>query len=169
MIQTIKNYFWRRKTRSILSKYVSQKAAKDLLDGKIKTPQIGQFDKKNLGVVLALVKFSSEIGKNMETISNLAFEYNASYETMTNGLMIFCFGRFPNEQNIEEHRQAFVKTLGASLGEAVKIVHGNGTGLVGLAGNKSLAIYTFIMPKFADAISTLVSLKDGEIKEFTFS
>jgi len=169
MIQTIKNYFLRRKTRKVFGKYVSPRVVDDLLNGKLKSPQIGQFDKKNLGVVMVLVKFSDEIGKNMEIISNLAYEYHASYETMTSGLMVFCFGRFPNNYNTEEHRQDFVRTLGARLGKAVKIVHGTGTGLVGLAGNKSLAIYTFIMPKFADALSVLTSLNEGEIRKFIFS
>ena len=172
MIQIIKSYFQRRKTRNILSKYVSTRVADDLLNGKLKSPKVGQFDEKTLGVVLVLVGYSTcnDIAKNMETISNLAHEHHAGYETMTNGLMVFCYGRFPAEQNIQEQRQAFVEALRIKMGNAIKVVHGTGTGHVGLAGSNSfVTIYTFLMPMFGEALSLLTSLEKGEVREFTFS
>jgi hypothetical protein len=170
MIKTIKDFFERRRMRMVFGKYVSSSVANDLLSGKLKSPQVGQFDDKPLGVVLVLVGYSGDIAKNMESVSDLAREHGAGYETMTNGLMIFCYGRFPAEQNIQEQRQAFVASLRLKLGKAIKVVHGTGTGKVGLVGSKSfLTIFTFIMPKFGEAISLLTSLYDGEVREFVFS
>ena len=170
MIKAIRDFFERRRMRKVFGKYVTPSVVDDLLNGKLESPQVGQFDEKPLGVVLVLVGYSGDVAKNMERVSDLASEHHAGYETMTNGLMIFCYGRFPAEQNIQEQRQAFVEALRLKLGKAIKIVHGTGSGKVGLVGSKSfLTIYTFIMPKFGEALSLLTSLNEGEVREFVFS
>ena len=171
MLNAIKGYFERRRIRRILGKYVSPKVTDDLLNGELGSPQIGQLDKKTLGIALVLFGYSShdEVAKNIGVVAGLADEFGAGREAATNGLMVFCFGRFPHEQNIEEKRVAFVQAIQTKLGSSVKIVHGTGTGHVGLVGSEKFLVYTFLMPKFNDALHALASLQNGEAREVAFS
>lgn len=170
MIKSIKDFFERRRVHKILGKYVSPSVAEDILSGKFDS-RVGQFDEKTLGVVLILVEYSTpkEVTKSIGMLFNLAKEHEASYEATTNGLIVFSFGKFRSELDAEAGRQAFVHALQTKLSRTVKIVHGTGTGQVGLVGNEQLMSYTLLMPKFGDALQVLTSLQYGETREVAFS
>jgi hypothetical protein len=171
MNKSIKSFLARRKVKKTFRKMVSPAVVNEILEGKLTSKEVGQLREKTLGIVLVLVRYSSlaEVAKNIEIAASLAHEYGASCDAVTNGLMVFCYGGTPDGQNTDEGRRAFVEALRAKLGKSVKIVHGTGTGLVGLVGSEPVLSYTFLVPKFNDALRLMFSLQDGELKEIAFS
>lgn len=169
MFSFIKNYSERRRLKRLFSKSVSPKVVEELSAG---TFDFGKLDERFFDVVMLLVGGSApvKVSENIATVTELAHAHHAEYDAITGGLMIYCFGKCPTEKADKVRRLAFVEAACAKLGNDVKIVHGAGTGQVGLFGSEAYILtYTILMPGYAQALGTLVYLADGEVKEVPFS
>jgi hypothetical protein len=87
------------------------------------------------------------------------------------GSLVFAtFGTFPirEERTPDQRRQQAVAELQQRLGEHVRIVHGRGAALVGMAGDKERG-YSYFgagLRRFSEVVKILVSLSGGQTREF---
>jgi len=126
---------------------------------------------RKLSVVLVLVggSTSNAVADNIRKVTDLANEHSAGRDAITGNLLVFCNGRHSTEEAYPERQAVFVESINAKLGKDVRIVHGTGIGHVGLLGSDSFWAYSFLIPKFNDAMRILTNLQDGETKEIAFS
>ena len=168
MISFIKNYFEKRRVRGVFERAVSPEVMNELLEDNY---DFSKLDQRPVGVVMLLVGGSTpaNASQNIAMVTELAHAHGAEYDAITGGLMVYCFGKHPTETADSVRRLAFVEAVRAKLGNEVRIVHGAGTGQVGLFGCESHVLtYTFLMPKFDAALGILVNLPNGDVKEVPF-
>ena len=171
MIQLLKQFLERRRVRKIFSRVVSPAHVEDLLHGKADF-RTGQLDERTLEVAIVLVGglTPGEVAQNISRIVSLAHELNMGHDSTTGPLIVFCSGRLLAEKPNPEQRLAFVAALRSQMDKSVRIVHGAGTGHVGLLGSSDwICNYSFLMPNFIEALRVLVSLSDGDVREMPFN
>jgi hypothetical protein len=171
MIKKLKDFSERRRLKKVFSKMVSPSVVSGVLENKSDFKVGAKLSEKTLGVVLVLLRYSThdEMATHMSLVASLAREHEAWTQAITNCLMVFCYGSFPSGHNSEERRCLFVEALQTKLGDVVRIVHGTGKGFVGLVGSDEICGYTFLMPKFDEALRILCTLPDGKVREMAFS
>jgi len=170
MIRLLKNYLETRKIKKTFDKLVSPSVVDSILKENL-NPHHGELNERKLSIVWVLVRGSTNnaVAEHIRDVMDLAKEYGTGRDAITGSLLVFCNGRHSREEVSPERQTAFVASVCAKLGKDVRIVYGSGVGHVGLMGSDSFWAYSFLIPKFCDAMRILTNLQDGESKEISFS
>ena len=124
-----------------------------------------KLEQADIDVILVMTEGESPetISSRMRKISEIALEHYADVDHLILPIVILVYGTLPLS-NEERKPDKLIKTLVEEFQNEIKIVHLKGRGHYGKIGGSKRCSYTFIMPQFTNALSTILSLPFGHVK-----
>lgn len=152
----------KRVLKKAFRKYLDKDAVQNILEGNMEfePPQ-----KKKIQFILLFVKESSQTQQTIESILDIAIEFDAMIETITSSFISILFNVPLEQEDALELRKRLTDHLSERFGDELAILHGETVCFVGNFGSKKRLSYTAMIPDYKSKMNRLTSLEFGEIIE----
>jgi hypothetical protein len=165
LIRFIRDFVeWRRMKRRF-SSYVDAALVQQILDN----PDSYPAPASHLTIDFVLVALNDDddldgIPAILGQILAMARTHGGFVESLTGPLVLVEFGYPTPDAEAAAHRAAMVASLGETLGDRVKILHGRGAALVGTVAGKEGPFGT-VMAGYHRLLGELIALDFGQVRE----
>jgi hypothetical protein len=162
----IREFFERRRLRKAVAKFIPLPILDAILDQR-ESPADKRFEQRWIEVVLVMIRGDSVgiVSDRMARVAHLAAEHNGMVDCMVSALIVVVFGVLPLKHAAPGDARRTMAKLLAEFADNVKVVYTGGAANVGSFGNEFRAAYTFLLPGFCTALSTLCTLPFGQSRE----
>ncbi len=152
----------KRLLKKAFGKYLDDDAVQNILEGNMEfePPQ-----KKKIQYILLFVKESSKTQETIESILDIAIEFDAMIETITSSFISILFNVPLEQEGAVQFRKKLATHLSGKFSSELSILHGETICLVGNFGSKKRLSYTAMIPDYKSKMNRLTSLEFGEIIE----
>jgi hypothetical protein len=159
----LKEYLQKRKVRKLFGQYIPS----EKIDAILREDGISSnLEENEIDVIIAMTggETPESISSRMGEIAEVGIEYDAVVDHLIPPFVILVYGVLPFSSCDQKTPEKLIEALLKKFQNEIKVVYLRGRGKYGNIGGPSRFSYTFIMPQFTSALSSILSLPFGQVK-----